>query len=250
MKGWLAYAVAVGLAGAGLWLSVGLGMPQLLLFGAGLVGLVGIAAETFAEQPDSPELGDHSLAFSLWGSPGLVVVAGLWVTRLAPADSLLPTDVGFAALLGILLLTLRAGLRPKGGFNRAARFVTNLITFLVAFLLFTLIYHTKERSLVTATAMGLVALAAALEILRPSQPEQTSGLRLPALAALIVAETTWALNYWPVGGLIGGAVLLLTFYVFSGLLLAVQEGGVDRRIVMEYGTVGVVGLLAVAWTMP
>ncbi len=249
MKRWLAYAVAVGLAGTGLWLSVGLGMPQLLLFGAGLVGLVGISAEAFVEQSHGPELGDHSQAFSLWASPGLVVVAGLWLVRLAPADSLLPAAVGVAALLGILLLALSAGLRPERRFNRAARFVTNLITYLVVFLLFTLIYHTKERSLVTATSMGLVALAAALEILRPSQPGQASGIRLPALAALIVAETTWALNYWPVGGLIGGALLLLTFYVFSGLLLAVQEGGVDRRVVVEYGTVGIVGLLAVAWTM-
>ena len=69
------------------------------------------------------------------------------------------------------------------------------------------------------------------------------------LAALIVAETTWALNYWPVAGLVGGAFLLLTFYVFAGLLLAIQEGGIDRRVVVEYGVVGVLGLAVIGWAM-
>jgi hypothetical protein len=37
---------------------------------------------------------------------------------------------------------------------------------------------------------------------------------------VILGEITWALNYWPLTGWTGGAVLLIAFYLVAGLLLA------------------------------
>lgn len=250
MRRWTAFVLAVGVMALGVWLSAGLGMPQLLLFGAGLMGLVGVCAETFLDHPGSPELRTHRQAFILWSAPGLLVAAGLWVAHLLPGEYLAAVAAAAAATTLVLLLSLGIGLRPDARRYRVGRFVANLILYLVVFLLYALIYHTKERSLFTATSIGLVTLVAALEILRPARGTQAAGLGLPVLAALIVAEVTWALNYWLVGGVVGGALLLLTFYVFSGLLLAIQEGGIDRRIVVEYGIVGTVGLAAIMWAMP
>lgn len=249
MRGAAAFALTVGLGAVGLWLSVGLSDLQIWLFGAGLVGLVGISAESFLEDSSSPEPRNHYQAFSLWIAPGLLVVAGLWLAQVVPAESQLVVAAGVAALMGILLLGLRSSSKPGQRFYRPGRFMANLVLYLVVFLLFALIYHTKERSLITATSIGLIALLAGLEVLRPGRRGLVSGWQLAALAGLVVAETTWALNYWPVSGLIGGAMLLLTFYVFTGLLLAVQEGGLDRRMVAEYGTVGIAGLLAIAWAV-
>jgi len=250
VKRWIGFSLALGLVASGLWLSVGLEMPHLLLFGAGLTGLVGIAAETFLDRANNAELRTHRQGFILWAAPGLLVVAGLWLVDLLPGGYLPMVCGGGAAIAALLLLGLSTGLSPEGRFYRMGRFLANLVLYLVVFLLFALIYQTKERSLFTATSIGLVSFVAALEILRPSQGSQVAGVRLPAVVALVVAEMTWALNYWPAGGLMGGALLLLCFYLFSGLFLAVQEGGLDRRIVAEYGIVGVLGIVAISWAMP
>ncbi|MHB0870937.1 MAG: DUF5656 family protein [Chloroflexota bacterium] len=249
MKGIAAFLLAVGLVGGGLWLSAGLGSFQIWLFGAGLIGLVGISVESFLGQPSSPEAGSQYQAFNLWVAPGLLVVAGLWLIQVTPAESQPVAAVATGAVMAALLLGLSASLKPGGRYYRIGRFTGNLILYLITFLLFALIYHTKERSLLTATATGLVALLAALEVLRSGPGVRVTGWRLAALVALVVAETTWALNYWPVSGLIGGAMLLLTFYVFAGLLLAIQEGALERRMLAEYGTVGVAGFLVIAWAV-
>jgi hypothetical protein len=144
---------------------------------------------------------------------------------------------------------MRAGLGTAQRLQRSGRFGANLILYLVVFLLFALIYHTKERSLFTATSIGVVSLLAALELLRSGQGRQARGWQAAVLAAMIVSETTWALNYWPTSGLVGGALLLLTFYVFVGLLLAIREGALDRRLLVEYGGVGALGLAAIAMAM-
>ncbi|MGE5618377.1 MAG: hypothetical protein ACM3US_03875 [Sphingomonadaceae bacterium] len=249
MKGIVAFLLAVGLVGGGLWLSDGLGSFQAWLFGAGLIGLVGLSVESFLGQPSSLEAGDQYQAFNLWVAPGLLLVAGLWLIQVIPAESRPLVAVAGGATMAALLLGLRAGLTTGGRYYRIGRFVGSLILYLLCFLLFALIYHTKERSLLTATATGLVALLAALEALRSGPGVRGAGWRLAAIGALVVAETTWALNYWPVSGLIGGAVLLLTFYVFAGLLLALQEGALERRVLAEYGTVGVAGFLVILWAV-
>jgi hypothetical protein len=249
VKGIVAFALAVVLMAVGLWLSIGLGTPQIWLFGAGLIGLVGISAESYLDQPSSGETRDHYQAFTLWIAPGLLTVSSLWLVQMMPQDNQLWMVAASAAALALLLVSLKSSLSPGDRFHRQARFAANLILYLIVFVLFALIYHTKERSLFTATSIGVVALLAALEVLRLSQGTPGSGWKLSLLAALVVSETTWALNYWPVSGLVGGAMLLLTFYVFTGLILAIQEGGIERRMVTEYCSVGVAGLLVVAWAM-
>jgi hypothetical protein len=53
-----------------------------------------------------------------------------------------------------------------------------------------------------------------------------------------------------VGGLVGGALLLLGFYVLVGLLQCIRDGSLTRNTVLEYGVVGVVGFLAILVVVP
>lgn len=249
MKAIVAFVLAVALVAAGLWLSTGLGTIQIWLFGAGLIGLVGISAESFLEQSSSSEPQDQYQSFILWIGPGLLVVSGLWLTQVSPQESQLVVMAGASLLMAVLLQGQKYGMESDGRYARIGRFAANLVLYLVTFVLFALVYHTKERSLVTATATGLIALLASLELLRWGKGKHGFGWRLAILAGLVVAETTWALNYWPVSGLVGGALLLLTFYVFTGLVVAIQEGSLERRMLLEYGTVGVAGFMAIAWAV-
>ena len=45
-----------------------------------------------------------------------------------------------------------------------------------------------------------------------------------------LAEATWALNYWAAPFLLGGALLLVIFYVAIGLLQHHLEGTLSRRV--------------------
>lgn len=244
-----AFALAIGLVGVGLWVSGELGALQMWLFGAGLVGLVGITVETFLEQPPALEPRSHRQVFAIWASPGLLTVSGLWLAQVMQSDSRMAVAMAVAALMGVLLLGLQGSLSPAGRYHRPGRFVVNLILYLSVFLLFALIYHTKEQIPLVAAATGVVALLAALEVLRSGRVAREPSWRLSAVVALVIAQGTWAISFWPVSGLIGGALLLLAFYVLTGLLSAAQEGGVDRRVLMEYGTVGAIGLAAVSWAL-
>ena len=58
---------------------------------------------------------------------------------------------------------------------------------------------------------------------------------------IILAESTWVLNYWPGRSTVGGALLLLIFYVSIGLTQRSLEGRLTRSALLEYGAVGVLG---------
>ncbi|MGN6563667.1 MAG: DUF5656 family protein, partial [Thermomicrobiales bacterium] len=74
------------------------------------------------------------------------------------------------------------------------------------------------------------------------------GERFPAERRLIYAlaggvilgEITWALNYWPLTGWTGGALLLIAFYLLAGLILAQVREGLRRRDLLEYGLSGAI----------
>ena len=243
-----AFVVAIVVMGAGLWLAPSMVPVQLWLLGAGLVGLIGVTTESFLGQPSASGLEDHLQAFSLWLAPGLLIAAALWLANISP-ESHVSLVLAGPALLGLLLLSLLVSLDPESQIYRGARFVFNLVVYLSAFLLFVLIYHTKDWGLLTAIATGVVALLAGIELMRPRFGDRASWLPV-ALISLVIAETTWALDYWPVGGLVGGALLLLAFYVFSGLLQSVRGDAMDRRMMAEYGAVGAVGFVLVLWAIP
>jgi hypothetical protein len=118
---------------------------------------------------------------------------------------------------------------------------------------YTLIYQTRLRPLITATSAGAVALLTGLEMLRAGPSGRRIDARLIALAAiggLIVAEIAWVLYFWPVGGLVGGAFLMLSFYVVVGLMQSIRDGSLGRSALLEYGAVGVLGFVAILFAVP
>ncbi len=73
-------------------------------------------------------------------------------------------------------------------------------------------------------------------------------LSYAAVVALAVSEITWALNYWPLNGLFGGAFLLSTYYFLVGTLSHHLQGRLTARLVAEYGAVAGMGMLLLALT--
>ncbi len=119
-------------------------------------------------------------------------------------------------------------------------------TYMAGFLIFSAIYVNKWRALTSAPLVGLVSFLLTYELLRQTKTANTRLLIYAGVVALIMAQVTWALNYWLLTVLIGGIVLIFIFYVVVGILQAYLTNNLNRATLREYAfTSLVVGLLIV-----
>jgi hypothetical protein len=156
------------------------------------------------------------------------------------------------ALTGLLLLGILTAqyhlLDPADEYRRTASQGLLLATYLTAFAAMAAIYSTKVRSLQTGTAVFVVATLLTHELLR-DVPAARGGVRRRWLYALVaglcMGETIWALNYLALSGPAGGAILLLTYYVISGVAHEHLAGRLNRGRALEYGAISFLGLVMI-----
>jgi hypothetical protein len=244
---------------------VGLFIAQFVALGLGplvgialvlLVGLAGgVAAEIHARlHPHYLSIAERA-AFTLWVLPALIVLTvGLGIVAWQPDDVILAQGLPLvgAGLAGLAVFAQDRELDRTDGDEAGvwAKQLLSLLTYLTAFGAFTLIYQTRERSLVTATAVAVVAGLLSLVLLRGAEAPRGRAALYALLTAVAAGEVTWALNYWVVRELVGGAVLLLLFYVVVGLNEVILRGELTRRLLAEYVGVGIVGFLLILSTGP
>jgi hypothetical protein len=172
-----------------------------------------------------------------------LVVAATLLLPLAPNR---PYRLGGLALTAFLLLLTAVAqyytVDHTDPVCRIARLTLNIFVYLVALSLFTLIYGSKTRSLLSATTIAAVGGLLALEMLRGVH----RNLRLTGIYALIaglaLGEVTWALNHWTASRLTGGLFLLLVFYLVTGLSREGLLRRLNRRVLVEFALVALVSL--------
>ena len=228
--------------------------------GALLVAVLGVGLGAAAEHharlhADFAQVADR-LGSTLWILPSVLIwAAGLALVLWRPDDQFLGRGL---PLLGALLVgqSIFAQDREVAVASDAAEPATlpkqllSLLTYLAAFGLFTLVYQIKERSLISATTTAFVAGLLSLVLLRASGAARHRTITFALLIGIGMGEVTWALNYWVVRELVGGAVLLLIYYVTVGLIEIVLRAELTRRLVAEYLGVGIVGFLLILSTAP
>ena len=184
--------------------------------------------------------------------PTALVVGGvLFISQLASGVAIV---IGLAVLATLLFVVFWAevvSLSGRGRRESAERRVPEaalvVIVYVAAFLLYAAIYQTKTRSLFSAPAIIAVTFLLALRQLRLAVDSAPLGqaLVLAGVVALAAGEVTWALNYWPLNGLLGGAFLLASFYFLIGVFIHHLRGGLTRRILAEYGAVSAASAVAI-----
>lgn len=162
-----------------------------------------------------------------------------------------------AASLLLVFWAQAHGVDTRDRYFGLAQTALNVCAHVTAFLLFSAVYGLKVRALVSATAVGLVAALLVYEMLQrdaawhramdlPVEGRRSTLLLLSAAAGLLCAELTWGLNYWAaLTTLVGGACLLLAFYVTYGLISSYVDHRLTRGTFLEYGGVGMFGLVVV-----
>jgi len=191
-------------------------------------------------------------ALTFWVLPGLlVIVATLWLPLLIPTLGWWAAGMGVTgALLWLTALAEYHTIDPRDPRYEGARLWLNLMAYGVAFGFFVTIYQTRVRSILSATEVLLVGGLLAASLLRAG-PRQVSRTWLFAGAtALVMGQSTWALNFWRIPPLTAGLWLLLIFYLLTGLAQQQLLGRLTRRAIVEFAAVAAVGLFVILRLAP
>lgn len=179
-----------------------------------------------------------------WILPAILTGVSMYLLALAPTL--------FVWMMGLLLVSVIIGLTvaaeyatvsPNASSYPAARLALNVLAYLLAFVLFALIYQTRTRSLVTATMTLFTATLLALDLLSVADVPLGRVLPFAGIAGLLIGESTWALNYWQLKAWSAGLLLLLIFYVTVNVAHQHLLEQLNGSILMEFAFVTIVVLL-------
>ncbi len=189
--------------------------------------------------------------FVFWILPGL---ATLLATLLLPRAPNRIYTLGSLATTGILLpLIITAEYHtvdPAAPGYRAARLGLNVVAYLIALVLFVLVYGSRARSLLSATATLAGGGLLALDLLHGARQSLGRTSLYALIVGLVMGEIVWALNYSKVNSLTAGILLLLIFYLITGLSRQGLLGLLSRRILIEFALVALVGLVLLLKYVP
>ena len=133
--------------------------------------------------------------------------------------------------------------------QRTASTIHTLVIHAVAFLAFSAIYLNKMSTPFSALMVGVIGGLLTLETLERGASPGTTRLLYSLLAGGVMAQATIALNWWLTHGWTGGALLLVCFYLASGVLLArTQRAAIRTRDLIEFGAVSIVAFAVLAMT--
>ncbi len=184
-------------------------------------------------------------ALTFWVLPGLLVIlATLLLYRLAPAIGWWLAGIGGAGLLlWLVVLAEYHTIDPRDPWYELSRLWLNVVAYGLAFGFFVVIYQTRARSILSATEVLLVSGLLAAPLLRAGLSQVPRTWLFAGIAALVMGQSTWALNFWRIPPLAAGLCLLLVFYVTTGLAQQQLLGRLTRRAMVEFAVVTAAGLL-------
>jgi len=218
-------------------------ISQTALMAALLVGITCAGTDAIVRSHPTAQRIEARFSFVTWTLPALTV---LLATILLPQAPTRLYQLGGYILTGLILILVISAeyytVDPASPRYLAARLSLNGWAYFLAIVLFTLIYSAKARSLVSATGVSLVSMLLALEFLRSAGRGFGRTALYAAIAGLSTGEIIWAMNYWRISGITGGLILLLGFYVATGLANQQLQGRLTRRLLIEYAVVAMLGL--------
>jgi len=125
-----------------------------------------------------------------------------------------------------------------------------MLAYLLAFTLFAIIYHTRTRSLITATLMMFTAAILALDLLSVADVQFRRVVLFAGIVALIIGESTWVLNYWQISAWAGGLLLLLIFYFTANVAHQYLLDRLTAMALVEFTAVAIAVLVIILLKAP
>ncbi len=235
----LALVYALGLA---LFLSVEPTEPWVLL---AVVALVGLGTDgILRSQTGAPLRGIADTAPFLFVPVLLALASGLFLEEVVRGYWTAPAVAGAGVLLAASVYAETVSV-TQGRSYALGRFALHVLTYLAAFAFYAVVYNFDVDLPPSAVAVGLFSLLLAVEVFREAEADAYRALVFSAVIGIVVAEARWALYFVPLEGFLAAVVLLLVFYLATGLIQHYLTGHLNRTIGLEFTLVTAVGLAVV-----
>ncbi len=195
-----------------------------------------------------PELPSRSIPYTVtfWGLPGLLVVLATQTLGLAPNAIIWAVSLLVVGVLLWFTIVSEYHCVPVATNNQLwPRLWRQFIGYAIVLIFYILIYQTRSRSAISATAIMVISGIVALALLRTSPNQIFKAWLFAAVIGLSLGQITWALNYWRTGALNAGLLLFLIFYVLVGIANQQLSGVLSRRAMWEFGVVSLVTLVVI-----
>lgn len=208
--------------------------------------MAGLAADGIVRS--HPRWDEHRLLDTLpWAAlPALGVLGGgLFIDRAVegfarPAAACLP-----AALVGMAAYAEYVSVDFQHPRYHAYRLGLAVATYLAAFALFTVAAAASIPLGLSATLAGAVAMVLTLDILRENRLFGEGALLLGLAVGVSLAELRLVLYFFPLDDLLAGALMIIGFYLATGLVHHFLDHDLQWATAGEYLMVALVGTAAV-----
>lgn len=237
-----------GVAGAGLvaYLTLRPTQPWILWVTAGLLALAvdGLVRGNPRWDEGSPLASAVYLVL-----PVLAVLgAGLFIDSAVAGYARPVSAVAGAGLVGIVVFgeyqTVNFGSRLYG----PMRLLLAIATYLAAFALFTVIFDQDISLPLSGLLVGVVATALSVELLRESRLIGPSSLLVGIAIGISIAELRLAFYFFPLDELLAAALLIIGFYLATGIVHHLLDRDLKFGTTAEYLLVASVATAAVIIT--
>jgi hypothetical protein len=172
----------------------------------------------------------------------LPLSASLFFERFVHGYWSIPCGALTGALFGAVIYGEYSSIDPDAPNYTLARFLVNVGAYLTTFALYTVAYAYDLALLPAAVTVGLSSLLVCIEVLREGEDDPVRVIGMGGVIGVLVAETRVALNFLPLGDFLGAVVLLLAFYLLTGLLHSYLVGHFDRATISEFAIVAAGGI--------
>jgi hypothetical protein len=167
--------------------------------------------------------------------PALAVLgAGLFINE--ALDGYVRTFAALVPAIGIVAVARAEYLTvdmeaPRYG---TLRLFLAVATYLTALAMFTVLVGAEFSLPVSAVLVALVAGGLTLELLRENRLFGEGALLLAVAVALSIGELRLALYFFPLDSLLGGALLIIGFYLATGLVHHLLDHDLEWSTAAEY----------------
>ena len=223
------------------------------IFAAALLAVLAAAVtESVVSIHPSLRARGRTYTWVYWALPMALAIIAPFVLLQAETRELQVLGLAVAgALLALAFFSLYGTVKSGRPGYRRSRLLLDALVYASALLLFLFVYQTGVRSLISGSLIAFTALLLAVELLRGASDQVGLILSYGLVIGLVLGEVTWALNYWKLlPDLTGGLLLLLIFYLLTGLAQQGLQGRLTRRVLIEFALFGLVALVLIALVGP
>ncbi len=188
--------------------------------------------------------GEVTRTFPYWIIPAsTVIVAAQLLSNLSDARVWIAGLALTAAILWAVSTAEYATIDPEGPAAGRAQLFLNVMVYVLAVLLFGLIWNTRARSSISATLTLFIVTGLAFDLLTTARASLSRTLLLSVAVGIVLAQSNWAINYWRSDVFTAALAQMLVFYALVGLANQYLIDRLSRRVLIEFAVVMLMALI-------